>query len=116
MNFDVMNFRLLSVVFLYVGLTGYSLLSIPLAESLVDKLEVSLSIFFVLEVDDWAYELFIAQTNILEDEEFDVEIFVKKDRRGFVRRQQRQLAKTLILVISSVIAFWAVAYGVNKLT
>ena len=104
------------MVFLYVGLTTYSLLSIPLAESLVDKLEVSLGIFFVLEVDDWAYELFIAQANILDDEEFDVEVIVKKDRKGFVRRQQKHLATTLIVVISSVMAFWAIAYTVNELT
>mmetsp|Transcript_22511 Transcript_22511/g.36012 ORF Transcript_22511/g.36012 Transcript_22511/m.36012 type:complete len:433 (+) Transcript_22511:28-1326(+) len=105
---------LISVIVLYVGLTCYSLLSIPLAETLVDKLEVSLSIFFILEVDDWAYELFIAQANILDDAEFDVQIIVKKDRKGVVKRQQKQLAVTLILLGSSVFACWLVSFAINN--
>ena len=109
-----MEYRLLSVVFLYVGLTCYSLLSIPSAESLVEKLEVSLSIFFVLEVDDWAYELFIAQANLLDDEEFDVEVIVKKDREGFVRRQQKHLATTLIVVLLSIWGFWILGWLVEE--
>ena len=105
---------LLSVVFLYLGLTCYSLLNIPLQPSLVEKLEVSLSIFFVLEVDDWAYELFIAQANILDDDEFDVNIIVKKDRKGVVKKQQKHLAITLIVVIVSTMFFWLLGWAVNQ--
>eukprot|EP01083_Nonionella_stella_P008480 24482_1 len=106
---------LISVVFLYIGLTCYSLLSIPFEESLVDKLEISLSIFFVLEVDDWAYELFIAQANILEDEEFDVVIKVKKDRKGVVKQQEGHLLKTILLVMVSTFGFWILGWALHQI-
>ena len=51
--------------------------------------QVSLSVFVVLEVDDWAYDLFIGQENILDDEEFNVRVFIKKDRDEFVRKQEK---------------------------
>ncbi len=66
-------------------------------------------------MDDWAYELFIAQANILDDEEFDVHVVVKKDRKGFVQKQQKHLATTVILVISSIVAFWVLGWGLNQI-
>ena len=88
------------------------------------------------EVDDWAYELFIAQANILEDEEFDVQVIVKKDRQGFVRRQERvelslcvcdtcaalntvclrqHLRYTLILVVGSILGFWGISMALGQI-
>ena len=115
--FQFIEFRiwLLSVVFLYLGLTLYSLLSIPLEEGLLGKMEVSLSVFFVLEVDDWAYQLFFAQANILDDEEFDVKIILEKDRNAFQKQKQKQLATTVVLVVSSILACWAAGWGINEL-
>jgi len=106
---------LLSVIFLYLSLTAYSLISIPLQEGLIDKLEVSLSIFFILEVDDWAYELFIAQPNILDDDEFDVTVITKKERVGLIKERQRKLLVTLVLVVSSVFVFWLISWGFSWL-
>lgn len=69
------QFRILiiGVFVLYFMLTVYSLVQIANTDGLADKLEASLAIFFLLEVDDWAYELFFGQNGLLDDEQFDVE-------------------------------------------
>lgn len=64
---------IIGVFTLYFMLTVYSLVQIAVTDGLADKLEASLAIFFLLEVDDWAYELFFGQNGLLDDAQFDVE-------------------------------------------
>eukprot|EP01084_Bolivina_argentea_P140906 247647_1 len=89
------EFRLLilAVLVLYGILTFYSLVQIAYTDELADKLEVSLSIFFLLELDDWSYDLFISQNGILEDNQFDVEfpLVIKKNKNKFEKKRIRSV-------------------------
>jgi len=112
-EFLVFKVWLLAVFVLYVGITVYALITIPLSDKLIEKLEDTLGIFIVLEVDDWAYELFIAKNNILDDEDFDVNVVVQKSQEDLVKKREMLLTRTLVFVVISIFSAWAIAYGLQ---
>lgn len=69
----------------------------------------------MLEVDDWAYELFIAQADILDDDEFDVVIVVQKNKEEIWKEKQKKLAWTFSIVVSSIMFFWILGWVISQI-
>jgi len=89
---------ILAVFVLYALLTIYSIAQISYTETLRDKLEVALAIFFVLEIDNWACDLFILQNGVLDDTAFDRTMDSKAHNGGgndtlFTVRSQHQITE-----------------------
>lgn len=104
-NLKFIEFRVwfFIVLAMYVGFAFYSLVQIGTANTIVAKLGVALGIFFVLELDDWTYVLFIAQNGILDDAEFDVQIWksgISLDDK--ISNDQKKLWLSLIFVFTAI--------------
>jgi hypothetical protein len=130
-NLQFMEFRVwfIAVLFLYLGFAVYSIMQIGTVEGITDKLDVAIGIFFVLEVDDWVYELFIAQNNVMTDEAFDVDIYelihdgeeddseeeeddeqLRNDKHcRKIAKDQKRMLRSLLLVFGSVLLVWAIS-------
>ena len=95
---------LLSVFVLYFGFAMYSIVAIGGGEDLLDKIEVAISVFFVLEIDDCACELFILGPGVLDDGDFDVSITIEESQKDANDRVERRLKWTSIIVFTSIFA------------
>eukprot|EP01084_Bolivina_argentea_P039039 72158_1 len=103
--FFAFKLQIICVFIMHFGLMSYALIQINTHKHLADKLEVAISIFFILEVDDWAYELFIAQNMILSDQDFAIELNLKtKNHNIQFSKNKKALWCSLILIIMSVSA------------
>ena len=64
---------------------------------------MAISIFFILEVDDWAYQLFIGYNMILRDSDFDIELQAQRqDHDKQLKRNKLHLWISLAVIIFSV--------------
>ena len=94
---------------LYGGFALYSLVTIAVTEGMTDKLEVAINIFFVLEIDDWACELFVLSTGLIDEDDFHVDI-VLADEKGHTKSVGRRLKWITFLLITSILSCYAVTY------
>merc|ERR1712176_1048198 len=101
-----MGALLLNLV-LYCGYGLYSLIAIGnTVSTLVDKMNIAIQIFFVLEIDDWSCLLFILLPGVLCDDDFDVKVVLHETHEDAEKRVQTRLwVTTLLLVISVVFVF-----------
>ena len=116
-NFDVhkqeqrimfITFRLLIIaVFVLYGMVSlYSVLQIAFTSTgLEDKLDVSLKVFFLLEVDDWSYDLFFSQNGILEDHQFDITfpLEIEDKHHNKFKKDTKKLWKTICILGGSLL-------------
>ena len=97
--------QIVFVLILYFGLMMYAIVRINSRHDIADKLEVAISIFFILEVDDWAYSLFLGQNMILNDSDFDIEMIAQREKHSKqLKRNVTHLWISLFIVIISVTA------------
>eukprot|EP01083_Nonionella_stella_P090899 254052_1 len=121
-NINYLHFRVLigATVAMYIVLTFYGLMQMNQQKALVNKLDVALSIFIILEVDDWAYKLFIVQNRILEDSEFDITLVARHDSReqqdweNSITKKETGLWYSILIVLFLVAAI-VVASGAYNL-
>eukprot|EP01084_Bolivina_argentea_P301363 519900_1 len=98
---------LISVFILYGGYALYSLIAIGNTNTgLIEKMDVAIQIFFVLEIDDWACALFILGPGVLDDDEFDVSIVLNETNEDSTKRIQRRLLATTLLLMFSIIGVY----------
>ncbi len=71
-------FFLISNALFYVFLLYYSMIELVVTNGLTKKLQVAISVFFILELDNWMYHITIEPMKILEDSIFLLHL------RGFV--------------------------------
>lgn len=71
---SLIGLYLLTNISLYVFLLYYSIVQLLIHKDFSDKLETSVAVYFILEVDDWLYNVTIEPLKILEDEIFNLEI------------------------------------------
>ena len=76
---------LLTNVTLYVFLVYYSVVELLIHGDISDKLETAVAVYFILELDDWLYNVTIEPLKILEDEIFNLVI------HGHVGSNRRRL-------------------------
>merc|ERR1712087_148459 len=60
---------LITNVTLYAFLLYYSVVELLIQADVADKLEAAVAVYFILELDDWLYNVTIEPLKILEDEE-----------------------------------------------
>lgn len=94
---------------LYAGFAMYSLVEIAVTEGITDKLEVAINVFFVLEIADWACELFVLGTGLLDDDEFDI-VVVLENERGHAKSVEKNLKRVTTLLILSILLCYAITY------
>eukprot|EP01084_Bolivina_argentea_P030061 55739_1 len=70
---------------LYIFLLYYSIVQLLIHSLIQDKLQVAVSVYFILEVDDWLYNVTIEPLKILEEEIFNLSI------RGAVGSKSKRL-------------------------
>ena len=102
---------LVATFVLYAGFALYSLVAIAASSTrgIADELAVAINIFFVLEIDDWAFELFVIGPGVLDDQQFDVTVPVSKEN-GLCKMMQKRLQRATLLLIVSVAACYAMSY------
>eukprot|EP01083_Nonionella_stella_P101328 287120_1 len=101
---------LISVFVLYGGFGLYSLVSIGNNnQGLVDKMNVAIQVFFVLEIDDWACSLFILNPGVLDDNEFDVSIMLNETAQEAAKRIERRLLFTTIILVTSILSVYVLS-------
>ena len=102
---DFVQFRILMLCsfVLYAALLFYTIFEMNQVHNILVKLEVALEIFFVLEVDDWAYLLFIAQNDFLDDEDFDVHVSYEVDAKERQKNRETRLWISLLVVFMAII-------------
>eukprot|EP01084_Bolivina_argentea_P272236 463467_1 len=102
--FWAFKLQIICVFIMHFALMLYAMISINRTIELAEKLEVAVSIFFVLEVDDWAYELFIAQNMMLRDSDFDIEMIVQihETKQTRLKQKRRGLWCSLTLIVFCV--------------
>lgn len=61
-------------ILLHLAVAALSILAIGDQDNISDQLGISLSFFFILEFDEWMYDVFIKDFDVLEDDDFTVEI------------------------------------------
>lgn len=105
--------QIILVLVLYFGLMMYAIVRINSNKHIVDKLEVAISIFFILEVDDWAYILFLGQNMILNDSDFNIEMTAK--REGHSKQLKRNTCHLWISLFIVFIGVVGVVLGSNWL-
>merc|ERR1712218_44022 len=93
------------------GFALYSLVEIAATDTgITDKLEVAIQIFFVLEIDDWACELFILRTGVLEDEQFDVDVKLPQNNEEREKSVEKNLKWITALLSLSILACYAMSH------
>ena len=106
---------LIAMFVLYIGFALYSLVAIAASshEGLADELSVAINIFFVLEIDDWACELFVIGPGVLRDYQFDIDVVVPMDNeeeQGATKSVERKLKITTTFLMVSVASCYAMSY------
>eukprot|EP01083_Nonionella_stella_P230772 815476_1 len=76
---------LLTNLLLYIFLLYYSIVELLINERVVEKLQAAVAVYFILEVDDWLYNVTVEPLKILEDEIFSLNI------RGTVGSRNKRL-------------------------
>ena len=108
-HFLSIRILILYVFILYAGFAFYSISAMSQSQSFSEKLEVILSIFFVLEIDDWSFDLFILSNNILDDDEFNVEIqqkhFYSNETDEYKSKKRNLIYSESFVIVSVIIAF-----------
>merc|ERR1712228_206518 len=103
MVFWAFRLQIICILIMYIALMIYALVRINSKFHIIDKLEVAISIFFILELDDWAYSLFIGQNLILSDSDFDIELHLSMvDHEKQIAKNRKALWCSLCLVVFSV--------------
>ena len=90
----------------FVLYAGFALSS---TRGIADELAVAINIFFVLEIDDWASELFVIGPGVLDDQQFDVTVPVSKEN-GHCKMREKRLQRVTLLLVVSVVACYAMSY------
>ena len=65
---------LISDILLHVAVAALSVIAIGDQDNISDQLGISLSFFFVLELDEWMYDVFIKDFDVLENDDFEIKI------------------------------------------
>jgi len=60
-------------IFLHCAVAIMSVLGMATVNDISDKLQLALGFFFILEVDEWMYEVFINDFDVLDEEDFSIE-------------------------------------------
>merc|ERR1719295_1234715 len=103
LSFTPLKVFLVSTFVLYAGFALYSLVEIANTESgITDKLEVAINIFFVLEIDDWACELFVLGPGVLDDDDFDIDITIAESEETHTKNVEKRLKWITFLLLSSI--------------
>eukprot|EP00484_Ammonia_sp_Unknown_P016650 CAMPEP_0197040402 /NCGR_PEP_ID=MMETSP1384-20130603/17105_1 /TAXON_ID=29189 /ORGANISM="Ammonia sp." /LENGTH=406 /DNA_ID=CAMNT_0042471151 /DNA_START=23 /DNA_END=1243 /DNA_ORIENTATION=+ len=78
-------FYLVTNALLYMFLLYYSIVELLINRDIGQKLQAAVAVYFILELDDWLYNVTIEPLKILEDEMFDLKI------RGRVGSRSKRL-------------------------
>ena len=117
LGFTFVKIMAFLIVGLYFILLSYSIVQISGNETIIDKLEVSVSVFILLEIDDWACELFILNNGILDEDDFDVTITNDDGvtESNIIKAQQTRLLCTELVLIIAVLGIWGVSVAFEVL-
>ena len=88
----------------YACLLLYAIFEMNQVHSILVKLEVALEIFFMLEVDDWAYSLFFADNDFLDDADFDVHMPFEVGAKDRQKQREKRLWISLVVVFGAMFA------------
>ena len=112
LSFTQFRVFLVATFVLYTGFALYSLVEIAATDTgITDKLEVAINIFFVLEIDDWACELFVIGPGVLDDEEFDIDLVLAgEDEESHAKSVEKQLKCRSGLLVLSILACYGMSY------
>jgi len=110
LSFGQFRVFLVATFVLYAGFALYSLVEIAAEESIADKLEVAINIFFVLEIDDWACELFVLGPGVLDDDDFDVDVTLKENDETHTKNVEKRLKWITFLLLSSIAGCYGTSY------
>merc|ERR1719295_112867 len=111
LSFTPLKVFLVSTFVLYAGFALYSLVEIANTDSgITDKLEVAINIFFVLEIDDWACELFVLGPGVLDDDDFDIDITIAESEEEYAKDVESSLKWRSGLLVVSILLCYAMSY------
>jgi len=110
LSFGKFRVFLVASFVLYAGFALYSLVEIAATDGITDKLEVAINIFFVLEIDDWACDLFILGPGILDDADFDVDVVLPQTEEEHAKSTEKQLKWITGLLMGSILACYGFSY------
>lgn len=71
---------------------------------------MAIQIFFVLEIDDWACELFVLGPGVLEDGEFDVDVVLPENEEDHAKSVEKNLKWITALLVISIVACYGMSY------
>merc|ERR1712154_312006 len=92
---------------LYLFLLYYSIVELLIIDDVGQKLQAAVAVYFILEVDDWLYNVTIEPLKILEDEIFNLKIVGKV---GSKRRRLKAVTYWFWGIFWSVLALQAILF------
>ena len=112
----VLYLFLVSNILCYLVLLYYAMSSMNSRDKIGNKLEIAISIFFILEVDDWLYAVTIEPLKILDDSIFTLQIKGKVNSRMTRYKKATYWFWSLFIVILSIQIILFSTQAVNVLT